>query len=624
MHTLWRISKLAAQEKWRMLGAWGALLGSTAFFLSVPKIIGQSIDAALGKGGTPVATTNELMVLGLVLVGVFVARGFFNFFNLYLAESLSQKTSYTLRNLVYDKLQHLSFAFHDQEHTGNLMSKSTVDVEMVRNFVQMGLVRSGQIFLLVIGASTLMVLVDWQLGLMAIAFVPIIAIRAIIVSTRMRGIWRQAQTEMGQMTTVLQENLEGQRVVKAFGAELHEQSKFEAKNTDVFDLTLYARRTQAFNTSVMQIIFWGSTGIILWVGGHAVIDDRITAGEMTQMLLYISLLVQPIRMVGMLVNNYARAISAGERIYDILDAQSPVQEIHATTPLLNVQGHVRFDHASFSYGGKPAIDDVTLDVQPGQVVALMGAPGAGKSTLASLLARFYDVTSGAVSIDGIDVRKASLPAVRNAVGIIQQDIFIFSASVRDNIAYGKPDASINEIMGAAKTAQLHQEIMALSEGYETIVGERGTSLSGGQRQRLCIARTLILNPPILVLDDSTASVDAGTESRIQEAIGEVVKGRTTFIIAHRLSSIQHAHTVVVLEQGRIAEMGTPAELAASGGLFTHVSELQYATNLNGHAAVVSPSHSPEVHTHDGRDRRRRAVHPFVSGRRYRPRQRENL
>ncbi len=571
-----------------MLGAWAALLGSTAFFLSVPKVIGRSIDAALGKGGGPVATTDELMVLGLILVGVFVARGFFNFFNLYLAESLSQKTSYTIRNLVYDKLQHLSFAFHDHEHTGNLMSKSTVDVEMVRNFVQMGLVRSGQIFLLVVGASTLMVLVDWKLGLMAIAFVPVIALRAIIVSTRMRGIWREAQTEMGHMTTVLQENLEGQRVVKAFGAELHEQAKFEAKNTDVFDLTLYARRTQALNSSVMQIIFWGSTGIILWVGGNAVIDGRITPGEMTQMLLYISLLVQPIRMVGMLVNNYARAISAGERIYDILDAVSPVEEKSEATPLVNVRGHVRFDHASFSYRGKPAIDDVTLEVQPGQVVALMGAPGAGKSTLASLLARFYDVDTGAVSIDGVDVREATLPSVRNAVGIVQQDIFIFSASVRDNIAYGKPDASINEITDAAKTAQLHDEIMALPEGYETIVGERGTSLSGGQRQRLCIARTLILDPPILVLDDSTASVDAGTESRIQEAIGEVVKGRTTFIIAHRLSSIQHAHTVVVLEQGRIAEMGTPAELAASGGLFTHVSELQYATNLNGHAAVVSP------------------------------------
>jgi ABC-type multidrug transport system fused ATPase/permease subunit len=306
---------------------------------------------------------------------------------------------------------------------------------------------------------------------------------------------------------------------------------------------------------------------------------------MTQMLLYISLLVQPIRMVGMLVNNYARAISAGERLYDILDAHSPVEEQPQASPLANVRGHVRFDHATFSYRGKPAIDDVSLEVQPGQVVALMGAPGSGKSTLMSLLARFYDVDSGSVSIDGVDIRKATLPSVRSAVGIVQQDVFLFSASVRDNIAYGKLDASIDEVMDAAKTAQLHDEIMALPEGYETVVGERGTTLSGGQRQRLCIARTLILNPPVLVLDDSTASVDAGTESRIQEAIAEVVKGRTTFIIAHRLSSIQHAETVVVLDHGKIAEMGPPAELAASGGLFTHVSELQYATNLNGHAVV---------------------------------------
>jgi ATP-binding cassette subfamily B multidrug efflux pump len=570
-----------------MLGAWGALILSTAFFLTVPNVIGRSIDKALEAldDGARASGTDDLIRLGVLLIGVFVARGFFNFFNLYLAESLSQRTSYKIRNLVYDKLQHLSFAFHDHEHTGNLMSKSTVDVEMVRNFVQMGLVRSGQIFLLVVGASTLMVLVDWQLGLLSIAFVPVIAFRAITISTRMRGIWRHAQIEMGHMTTVLQENLEGQRVVKAFGAELHEQAKFEAKNTDVYDWTLHARRTQALNSSIMQVIFWGSTGIILWVGGRAVIEGRISTGEMTQMLLYISLLVQPIRMVGMLVNNYARAISAGERLYDILDAHSPVEEQPQASPLANVRGHVRFDHATFSYRGKPAIDDVSLEVQPGQVVALMGAPGSGKSTLMSLLARFYDVDSGSVSIDGVDIRKATLPSVRSAVGIVQQDVFLFSASVRDNIAYGKLDASIDEVMDAAKTAQLHDEIMALPEGYETVVGERGTTLSGGQRQRLCIARTLILNPPVLVLDDSTASVDAGTESRIQEAIAEVVKGRTTFIIAHRLSSIQHAETVVVLDHGKIAEMGPPAELAASGGLFTHVSELQYATNLNGHAVV---------------------------------------
>ncbi len=571
-----------------MLGAWGALILSTAFFLTVPKVIGRSIDKALEalEDNGSSTGTDDLIWLGGLLIGVFVARGIFNFFNLYLAESLSQRTSYKIRNLVYDKLQHLSFAFHDHEHTGNLMSKSTVDVEMVRNFVQMGLVRSGQIFLLVVGASTLMVLVDWKLGLLSIAFIPIIAFRAITVSTRMRGIWRHAQIEMGHMTTVLQENLEGQRVVKAFGAELHEQAKFEAKNTDVFDWTLHARRTQALNSSVMQVIFWASTGIILWVGGRAVIEGRISTGEMTQMLLYISLLVQPIRMVGMLVNNYARAISAGERLYDILDSRSPVEELPEAVPLANVRGHVRFDHATFSYRGKNAIDDVSLEVQPGQVVALMGAPGAGKSTLISLLARFYDVDSGSVSIDGVDVREATLPSVRSAVGIVQQDVFLFSASVRDNIAYGKLDASIDEVMDAAKTAQLHDEIMALPEGYETVVGERGTSLSGGQRQRLCIARTLILDPPVLVLDDSTASVDADTESRIQEAIGEVVKGRTTFIIAHRLSSIQHAEVVVVLDHGKIAEMGTPAELAASGGLFSHVSELQYATNLNGHAVVT--------------------------------------
>jgi ATP-binding cassette subfamily B protein len=248
---------------------------------------------------------------------------------------------------------------------------------------------------------------------------------------------------------------------------------------------------------------------------------------------------------------------------------------------------VRFDNVSFGYRGQKAVDGVSLDVPPGHVVALMGAPGSGKSTIVSLLARFYDAEEGSVSIDGTDVRDATLASVRSAVGIVQQDVFLFSASVRDNIAYGRMDASMDDVVRAAKTAQLHDEIMALPEGYETIIGERGTTLSGGQRQRLSIARTLLLDPPILVLDDSTSSVDAGTESRIQEAIGQVIKGRTTFIIAHRLSSIQHAQTVVVLDHGRIAEQGSPEQLAASGGLFTHVSELQYATALNGYTSAVA-------------------------------------
>ena len=570
------------------MGAWGALLLSTVFFLTVPKLIGRSIDASFPTDGSAPATTRDLLILGVLIVAVFLGRGIFNFFNLYLSESLSQRTSYRVRNLIYDKLQHLSFEFHDREHTGNLMSKATVDVEMIRNFVQMGLVRSGQILLLVSGAAIMMLLTHWQLGLLALIFVPVIAVRAIFASTHMRITWRRAQVEMGHLTTVLQENLEGQRVVKAFGAEEHEEAKFYLKNTDVHDWTLDARRQQAFNTALMQIIFWGSTGMILWVGGRTVINGGMTIGDMTAFVFYISLLVQPMRMVGMLVNNYARAVSAGERLFEILDAKSPVESLPDAKPLANVQGHVSFDHVSFGYRGQRAVDDVSLDVPPGHVVALMGAPGAGKSTIVSLLARFYDPDEGTVKIDGQDVRHASLESVRSAVGIVQQDVFLFSASVRDNIAYGKANATLDEVIAAAKTAQLHDEIMALPDGYETIIGERGTSLSGGQRQRLCIARTLILNPPVLVLDDSTSSVDAGTESRIQEAIGQVIKGRTTFIIAHRLSSIQHAQTVVVLDHGRIAEQGSPAELAASGGLFTHVSELQYATTLNGYSSVAVP------------------------------------
>ena len=581
MNNLWRITKLAAQDKWRWIGAWTSLLLSTAFFLTVPGLIGRAIDGAFPAEGKIPATRDELILIGLTIVGVIFLRGIFNFGNLYLSESLSQRVSYKVRNLVYDKLQHLSFAFHDHEHTGNLMSKSTVDVEMIRNFVQMGLVRSGQILLLVVGVSIIMLITDWQLGLVSLIFIPIVSFRAIVASAAMRKTWYRAQVEMGHLTTVLQENLEGQRVVKAFGAEAYEEVKFEKKNQDVFDWTLSARRAQAFNSSLMQIIFWGSTGVILWLGGRAVIDGRISLGDFTAFLFYISLLVQPIRMVGMLVNNFARAVSAAERVYDVLDAKSPVEDSGDAPALEDVQGHVQFNDVTFAYRSDPVVANVTLDVPAGHVIALMGAPGSGKSTLVNLLARFYDTTEGSVTIDGTDVRAASLASVRSAVGIVQQDVFLFSASVRDNIAYGNLDATMDQVVQAATTAQLHDEIMTLPEGYETIVGERGMSLSGGQRQRLSIARTLILNPPILVLDDSTANVDAGTESRIQEAIGQVIQGRTTFIIAHRLSSIQHAQTVVVLDHGRIAEMGSPKELAASGGLFTYVSELQYATALNG-------------------------------------------
>ena len=564
-----------------MSAAWVSLLLSTVFFLAVPRLIGWSIDLAV----IPSTTSGRMYTIGALVIGVIALRGLFNYVNLYMAESVSQHLAYRIRNLMYDRLQHLSFAFHDHQHTGDLMSRSTVDVEQTRHFVQMGLVRSGQIFLLVLGASTMMFLMDWQLALASLIFVPIIAFRAIIVSTRMRVMWRRAQLEMGHMTTVLQENLSGQRVVKAFGAERHEERKFGVRNELVYKWTYDARRLQAQNTSFMQAVFWASTGMILWLGGQAVIDDRITVGELVSFIFYVSLLVQPVRQIGMLVNTITRAAAAGERVFFVLDATSPVEERPGAEPLTNVAGEVRFEDVSFGYGDRPALHDVSLAVAPGEVVALLGAPGSGKTTMMSLLTRFYDVSAGRITIDGMDVRDATLSSLRASVGIVQQDVFLFGATVAENIAYGRQDATRDEVIAAAKTAQLHDEIMEFERGYDTPIGERGVTMSGGQRQRLSIARTLLLDPPILVLDDSTSSVDAGTESGIQEAMENVVKGRTTFIIAHRLSSIQHAQTLVVLDRGRIAEMGTPQELMASGGLFAEMSELQYSAVADGNGTA---------------------------------------
>jgi ABC-type multidrug transport system fused ATPase/permease subunit len=587
LRILIRIAGFAVRYKGQMFAAWATLILSTGFYVTIPRLLGTAIDDAFSN-----TDTGRLLVIAGLIVGATAARGTLQYANMYLAEAVSQKASYSIRNALYDKLQRLSFAFHDRSHTGDLMSKATVDVEVTRMFISMGLVRSGQIVLLSIFAAAIMLTIDWQLGLVSLFFVPVIAFRAVTISWRLRGIWRRAQDQMGVMTTLLQENLSGMRVVKAFGAEDHERAKFGRQIARVRDTTLEAQRTQAANSAFMQLIFWGSTGVILWFGGRAVIESRVTIGELAQFILYTSLLVQPIRMIGMLVNNFARAISAGERLFEVLDAESPVRERKGAVPLPEVRGEVAFEDVGFAYVDQPAVEHVSIHANPGEVVALLGAPGSGKTTLASLLARFYDVDTGRITIDGIDIRDVRLGALRQAIGIVQQDVFLFSASVRDNIAYGREDASIDDVMAAAKTAQLHDEIMGLPEGYATVVGERGMSLSGGQRQRLSIARTLMLDPPVLVLDDSTSSVDAGTEALIQRAVAAVVRGRTTFVIAHRLSSIQHARQVVVLEKGRIVEIGAPHDLLTKEGFFQHIAELQEGS-VDLFASPVDSTSLPE-------------------------------
>jgi ABC-type multidrug transport system fused ATPase/permease subunit len=573
MRILLRLTGYAAQYRGELIAAYVSVIGATLLYLAVPRLLGTAIDEALTQGSGA-----RLWALGGAIVAVTVGRGVFSYYQTYLGEAVSQRVAYSLRNAFYDKLQRLSFAFHDREHTGNLMSKGTVDVENIRWFISMGLIRSINLVLMVLVTAVLLLLMDWQLGLVSLFFVPIIAIRAVSVSLRMRLRWRRVQEELGQMTTVLQENLTGMRVVKAFGAEKYEQAKFDECIDRVYDANYSAQRLMVSNSSFMQFIFLAATGLILWFGGRAVIDDRLTPGELAQFLLYIGVLVQPIRMTGFLMNTFARAISAGERIFAVLDTHSPVAERPNAKPMAKVQGRVEFENITFAYTHQPAVHQVNLSVTPGQVVALLGSPGSGKTTLMHLLARFYDVDQGRITIDGTDIRDVTLESLRRSVGVIQQDAFLFSATVGENIAYGRMDATAEEIAQAAKTAQLHDEIMEMSNGYGSPVGERGLTLSGGQRQRLSIARTLLLDPPILVMDDSTSSVDAATEASIQRAMAAIAKGRTTFIIAHRLTSVQHADLAVVMNHGRIAEAGPPQELMAKDGFYRHIVELQRASH----------------------------------------------
>ena len=569
MWVLLRLTRYAFRYRWQISVAWLTLIIATGLQVAVPRLLGTAIDEALEAGAT-----SRLWQLGALLLAVTVTRGAIQYLDVYLGEAISHRVVYNLRKAFYAKLQRLSFAFHDKEHTGNLMSKATVDIDMARVFISFGLVRSLSLVLLVAFVAVLLLQLDWPLALVSLFFVPILAVRASWVSLRMRRMWRRVQQEMGEMTTVLQENLTGMRVVKAFGAEEYELSKFKERTHSVFRETYLTERLRASNVAVMQMVFWGATGLILWLGGRAVVEGRLTPGELAQFILYVSMLVQPVRMIGQMASTFARAASSGERVFEVLDADSPVYEQPNARALEGVRGHVSFQDVSFAYGSQPTLDRVSIEAAPGQVVALLGAAGSGKTTLAHLLARFYDTDSGRITIDGVDIREVTLESLRRTVGVVQQDVFLFSATIAENIAYGRPNASREEVVAAAIAAQLHEEIVNLPDGYDTMVGERGVTLSGGQRQRLSIARMLLLDPPVLVLDDSTSSVDAETEAKIQQAMAQVVRGRTTFIIAHRLTSIQHASFIVVLAQGRVVEEGPPQELWEREGFYHRIAKLQ--------------------------------------------------
>ncbi|MBI2912088.1 MAG: ABC transporter ATP-binding protein [Chloroflexi bacterium] len=570
MRIIWRIVKKTAKYKGPLALAYLAVVGVTLFSLLVPRMLGSAIDTVIQSGDR-----GQLVMLAVGILAVSMARGVFAFGQQYLGEAIGQWVAYDLRNEFYDHLQRMSFAFHDKEQTGNLMSKATADVEGIRMFIQAGLIRAVHMVFLVVGVGAAMAMLNWRLALMSLLFAPFVVWSTGRTMLKLRREWLTVQNELGHMTTVLQENLSGQRVVKAFAAEEHERQRFNYRAKQVTDHSYRAVVYQAANTSIVTIYHLGVTVFILWAGGRLVISGELTAGGLAQFIFYLGLLAQPIRMASFVINSFSRAVSSGQRLFSTLDAASPVKEKPDAIGLPRVKGHIQFENVSFTYDTlAPVLKNITLEAKPTQVIALVGAPGSGKSTLVHLLPRFYDATGGRITLDGIDVRDVTLASLRANIGTVQQDVFLFTTTIRENIAYGKVDATQEEIEQAARIAYLHDFILTLPDGYDTWVGERGITLSGGQKQRVAIARTLLIDPRILILDDATSSVDTETEHLIQRALMDLMRDRTTFVIAQRLRTLKRADQILVLQDGKIVQRGRHEELLEQGGLYRRIYDLQ--------------------------------------------------
>ncbi len=573
MRIIFRLT-IFARKYWAwLLLAFVALVASAGFSLIIPRMMGEAIDNALTSG-----ERSFLFIAAGVVVGAGVLRGIADYGNRFIAEVVSQKVAYDIRNAIFDQLQRLSFAYHDQAQTGQLMSRATVDVEAIRMFFGMGLIGILQLVIMLVAISVILLMLNWQLALLTLAFMPAIAWRAVTVSNRLRPMWLRIQEVMAALGTILEESLTGIRVVKAFSRQKEEGRKFADQATVLYNEHIGIARIQAFNMPLMAFLIALPTAVILWYGGRQVIAGSLTIGEVTQFILYVGMLAMPVRRLGFMANMVSRTFSSGQRVFEILDVKSVIQEKPDAIELGRVKGQVSFENVSFSYDSMaPTVSNISFTAQPGELVALLGGSGSGKSTIASLISRFYDVTGGRITIDGIDIRDVTLASLRNNVGISQQDIFLFSNSIRNNIAYGAVDATTEQIEAASKAAHLHDFIISLPDGYDTWVGERGITLSGGEKQRLAIARTLLINPGILILDDSMSSVDAETETLIRRALTRLIVGRTTFIITHRLPIIKNADLILMLDKGQIVEMGKHAELMAREGLYYHTFQSQLLT-----------------------------------------------
>jgi ABC-type multidrug transport system fused ATPase/permease subunit len=569
------------RSRWGWLAlALGCLFAGIVLSMIVPKMLGDGIDTALRATDSSFLwwQTSRDTAIWLVAGTIVIAsalRGIAGYGQSYLTEVVSQKVSYDVRNAIYDRLQRLSFAYYDKAQTGQLMSRATVDVEAIRMFFGMGMIALIQMLIMVTAIGIILFLMNWQMALIPIVFLPVIGLLAARFSTGIRPMWMITQQLLAELGIVLQESLIGVRIVKAFNRQKEESRKFAAQSTKLYDVQVGIARKMATNVPMMSFVMGLPTILLLWYGGKQVIDGTLTIGHLTQFILYANMMIMPVRQAGMIVNLITRTTSAGQRILEILDTESAVKEKPNAIELGRVKGEVTFKNVSFSYDSVAAtLKDVSFDAKPGQLIALLGGSGSGKSTIANLISRFYDVSNGSILVDNIDIRDVTLASLRRNVGISQQDIFLFSGTIKDNIAYGAVNADMGQIEAVSKAAHLHDFIQTLPDGYNTWVGERGLTLSGGEKQRLAIARTLLINPSILILDDSMSSVDAQTEKMIRQALDRLIKGRTTFIITHRLPIIKNADLILMLEKGEVVEKGNHKELMEKQGLYHQIYQSQ--------------------------------------------------
>jgi len=579
---LLRLIPFLKPYKRRLALAWTAMLFASVFVMVSPLLIRYAIDFGLDPqrgpdGGLVGLDGNKTLVIaGAAAIVLFaIGRGIAQFGQQYLGESVGQSVAYDIRNKIYDNLQRLSYAYHDKVQTGQIMSRATQDVENIRMFVNMGALRLAFIGVMLIISIVGMFVINWQLALVSVASLPFLAWRSYVTSSRLRPIWMQIQQNQAEMTQVAEEGLTGIRVVKAFSREPFESKKFADAAQKQADLSYYSSRLQAGNQPMLQGISAAQIAVTVGVGAWLIAEGNLSAGDLLLFTLWLNILQLPVRSIGFIINIVARCISSAERVFELIDAQSAVQEKPDARLLEDARGHVRFEGVSFHYDNLSAVlSDVDIDATPGKVIALLGPTGSGKSTVVNLIPRFYDVTAGKITIDGTDVRDVTLDSLRRNIGIVQQDVFLFIGTIRENIAYGRPEATQEDIEAAAKAARIHDFIVSLPYGYEEWVGERGVTLSGGQKQRIAIARTLLLDPKILIFDDSTASVDSQTEFLIQQALQELMKGRTTFVIAQRLRTVMRADEIIVLQAGRVVQRGKHSELLEQEGLYRRIFDLE--------------------------------------------------